>query len=146
MLHGVFDLWFDEFVVAQCVRFLRLQFLYFPFLSFEDLIEAERLTLEPLDLRLESSDVVIVTELARCFNCLVAQIDELFLYFCHVALVSSLEVLLVILEHPVELRINLINQVIKRFDSPQIVIFSLILGILEIGKERPLVILFLSHF
>ena len=115
VFHGIFNLRFYEFIVAQSVRLGRLKFLHLSLLPLEDLVEDERLPLEPFDLRLEPGDVVVVADLASGFDGFGAQVYELLLDFGHMALVGGSEVFFVVLQYCLELSINLVDKVIQLY-------------------------------
>ena len=134
MLHGILYLRFNELVVTQCVGFRSFQFLYFSLLSFKNLVEDEGLPLEPLNLWLKSSYIIIIANLTLSFNRFIPKKDQLFLYFGHVSFICRFEIFLVILKYFFKSGVDLINIVVESNDGP-FVILQLILFISQIRKE-----------
>lgn len=114
MFHSVLNLGFNELIITNCVGFLCLEFLNFSFLALEVYINFLRLFLEPLDLGLQASYVVIITELAGCLDSFISQVNKLLLDFGHVTLIRRFEVFFMVLKHSLKLSVDLIHKLIQR--------------------------------
>jgi len=81
LLHGLFDLLFDEPPVPVCDASLPLHFSDLSCLFINDLIELDGLVAEPLNLPLQRAHLVILEDCTCLVLCYLLVLSELFLVF-----------------------------------------------------------------
>jgi hypothetical protein len=111
--HLLFDLVLEELMVVDGHLALLLQLLHFSLLTLQNLVQHHSFVFEPLDLTLQACNLGIVAQLSCLLLRLVLEELELLLYFGHVASVGSQEVVFVILEHLLELGLDVVDAVLQ---------------------------------